>query len=88
MAWPCRGAAGPRAVRRARAARRLAALPRGAAAPAAAAPAGVVLALAGCEGEDCADGIVGESVLYIADPAKIDPEVSSPVRVCGAACSG
>jgi hypothetical protein len=51
--------------------------------PAAAAPAGVVLALAGCEGEDRADGIVGESVLYIANPAKIDPEVSSPVRVCG-----
>ena len=42
--------------------------------------ASVVLALEGAEGAGEADGIVGDSVLLIADPAKIDPDEILVVR--------
>lgn len=40
----------------------------------------VVLALEGVEGAEAADGIVGDSVLYIVDAARIDPEEILVVR--------
>ena len=40
----------------------------------------VVLALEGVEGAEAADGIVGDSVLYIVDTARIDPEEILVVR--------